>query len=185
MDTLELLAGAYASTGRTIDGIRPDQLHAPTPCHDWDVHAVLAHVIGATASLAATARRQPQPTLEGDPVGDDPAAAYAAVTADTYAAWQEPGALDGMVTLPIGVEVPATVAAGISFFDVLVHGWDLAKATGQDATLDPALAEAAIAVTAGLVTDDIRGVVGFGPAVEVAADASPTDRLVAFLGRQP
>lgn len=185
MDTLELLAGAYASTGQRVDAITPEQLHAPTPCPDWDVHAVLAHVIGATVGLTATARRQPASAPEGDPVGADPSATFAAVTADSLAAWGVPGALDGMVSLPVGFEVPATVAANISFFDTLVHGWDIAKATGQDAELDPQLAEAALGVCGLIVTDDLRPLVGFAPPVEVGADASPTDRLVAFLGRQP
>jgi uncharacterized protein (TIGR03086 family) len=110
-------------------------------------------------------------------------AAFAGASEKTLAAWRRRG-VDGTVTLPIGPEVPAAAAAGIASLDCLVHGWDLAKATGQDATLDPALAEAALVISRQIVTPEIRPA-AFAPAVEVGAAASPTDRLVAFLGRQP
>jgi uncharacterized protein (TIGR03086 family) len=183
MDILELVAGAYAFTGRTIDGIRDDQLHAPTPCADWDVHDVLAHVIGATALLAAAARRQPFPPGDLDPVGNDPAATFRAVSADALDAWRAPGALEGTVTLPAGFEVPAEVGAGITFFDSLVHGWDLARATGQDDRLDPELAEAALDIATGIVSEGLR-VSRFASAIDVAPDAPAAHRLLAFLGRQ-
>jgi uncharacterized protein (TIGR03086 family) len=184
MDILELIAGAYGYTGKTIDGIRDDQLHAPTPCAEWEVHDILAHVIGATAALAAAARREPLPSLDGDLVGDDPAATYEAVSSNSLKAWRTPGALDGTVTLPAGFEVPARVAAGITFFDSLVHGWDLARATGQDDTLDRELAEAALGIATGIVSEALR-VSRFAPAIEPASEASAADRLLAFLGRQP
>jgi uncharacterized protein (TIGR03086 family) len=67
-----------------------------------------------------------------------------------------------------------------------VHGWDLAKALNVDPTLDPALAAAALEVAKQIVTDDRRGPgKGFGPALAAPAGASPTDALVAFLGRRP
>jgi uncharacterized protein (TIGR03086 family) len=78
------------------------------------------------------------------------------------------------------------MAAGINAVDTLVHGWDLARATGQDSTLDAALATAALEFCRPAITDEIRAGRGaFAAIVPVADDASPTDRLVGFLGRQP
>jgi uncharacterized protein (TIGR03086 family) len=75
-------------------------------------------------------------------------------------------------------------ALGIAFADQLLHGWDLAKATGQDATMPAGLAEAAYAMVHGRFTDDQRKGV-FKPEVQVGADASAQDRLLAYTGRDP
>jgi len=73
---------------------------------------------------------------------------------------------------------------GIAFADQLLHGWDLAKATGQDTTMPPGLAEAAFQMINGKLTDDQRKA-SFKPEVEVGAEASPQDRFLAYSGRNP
>jgi uncharacterized protein (TIGR03086 family) len=73
----------------------------------------------------------------------------------------------------------------INLLDTATHSWDIARASGQDANLPDALAETVLAVCHGFVTDDIRKFAGFDPPVPVGADAGPTERLVAFLGREP
>ena len=85
-------------------------------------------------------------------------------------AWRTPGVLDATITLPFG-EVPGSVGASINFIDVLVHGWDLAKATSQDRRLEPHLAEPALTLARGIVNDQLRTAGAFGPEVGVAADA--------------
>ena len=75
--------------------------------------------------------------------------------------------------------------ASINFIDVLVHGWDLAKATSQDRRLEPHLTEPSLTLARGIVNDQLRTAGAFGPEVGVAADAPMGDRLVAFLGRTP
>jgi uncharacterized protein (TIGR03086 family) len=100
------------------------------------------------------------------------------------AAWHTPDTLDATITLPFG-DVPGSVAASINFVDVLVHGWDLARATGQHATLDSHLAEPALEISRNLVSDQLRAAGAFGPEVAASAGASTADRLVAFLGRNP
>jgi len=77
------------------------------------------------------------------------------------------------------------VAASINFVDVLVHGWDLARATGQDVELPPHLAEPALQFSRGLVNDELRGAGAFGPELLVPANTPASYRLVAFLGRTP
>jgi uncharacterized protein (TIGR03086 family) len=188
VEILEQLEGAFDSTGRIVAGIQPARLSAPTPCKKWDVGTVVAHATSVITRFRWTALRQSPPNEDGDygdPLADDFVGAYRAAAESTLAAWSRPQALEGTCRLPIGMEVPAPAAAGINTVDALVHGWDLASATGQDPTLDPALAAAALEFCTLAITDDIRGRGAFGTIVPVAEEASPTDRLVAFLGRQP
>jgi uncharacterized protein (TIGR03086 family) len=187
MDLRVLLAQAVASTGKTVGGVRPDQLGDPTPCAERDVRALLNHLIGVADTFSHVG--DGKPIRPPDPhrdyfQGDDYAAAYDAATAGMLAVWLAPGALEATITLPFG-EAPGSVGASINFVDVVVHGWDLARATGQDATVDPGLAEPALQVSRGLVSDEFRSAGAFGPEVPAGADASTADRLVAFLGRTP
>jgi uncharacterized protein (TIGR03086 family) len=189
MDIVDHLGGAFASTGRIVATVTPDGLRAPTPCAEWDVRALLNHATGVVAGFgAAASRTAPAAKAETEPdfVGTDPSAQFEQAAAATLAAWGQPGALDGTCVLTGGFELPAQVAARINFLDTLVHGWDLARALNVDPTLDPALATAALEVAKQIVTDDRRGPgKGFGPALAAPAGASPTDALVAFLGRRP
>lgn len=187
MDLPALLDQAVASTGEIVAGFRPDQLGDPTPCSEWDVRALLNHLIGVSEAFSHAA--EGEPITRPDPrteyfQGDGYTAAYDAATEDLLAAWRTPGALDATITLPFG-DVPGSVAASINFVDLLVHGWDLARATGQDPTFDPDLAEPALEVSRNLVSDEIRSAGAFGPEVAAPAGASEADRLVAFLGRNP
>lgn len=187
MDVVPLLEEAVASTGKVVAGVRPDQLANPTPCTQWDVRTLLDHVIGVAGAFShvgdGTRITPPDPevaTFEGDGY----AAAYDLATVALLEAWRTPGALDSMISMPIG-EVPGTVAARINLVDVLVHGWDLTRATGQDVELAPHLAEPALQFSRGLVNDDLRRAGAFGPEVLVAVNAPAGERLVAFLGRTP
>ncbi|MGH8984810.1 MAG: TIGR03086 family metal-binding protein [Acidimicrobiia bacterium] len=186
MDTLDALDRGFASTRTVVAQVRPEHLSLPTPCSEWDVRALLTHTIGVIDGFQATAAKLPSAGTDARPdVSDDPLGAYDKAASATLAAWREPGALDGETTLPIGFPVPAQVAAGINYCDCVVHGWDLRRALGVDSELEPELAEQALAVVSTVVTPDVRGAGAFGPEVPVAADASPTARLVGFLGRQP
>jgi uncharacterized protein (TIGR03086 family) len=186
VEILKQLECAFDTTGRIVAGVRPDQLSEPTPCKEWDVRTLLGHVTGVVTRFGSTARRESPPDQEPtDEIADDYAGAFRAAAESTLAAWASPGALDGTCRLPIGLELPATAAASINVVDTLVHGWDMASATGQSVTIDPALAAAALEFCQQAITDDIRNSGSFGPILPVADDAPPTDRLVGFLGRQP
>ena len=186
MDILDRLDGAFAATGRMIAAVTPGHMGDPTPCSEWDVRALLNHVTGVVTRFGAfAARSQPPGDAQTEWIGNDPAGAFDLAAKTTLTGWSQTGALEGSCSLPIG-EVPAHVAAGINFVDTLVHGWDLAKALGVDPTLDPAMAAAAMEICRMVINDDLRGPgKGFGPVVTVAPGATPTDELVAFLGRQP
>ncbi len=185
MDTIKLLDAAFASTGAIIASISPDDLDKPTPCTQWDVRTLVNHTTSVVARFGAAAARGEAPDMSTDWVGPDPGATFEQAATTTLAAWSQPGALEGTCQIRLG-ELPAEVAAGINFLDTLVHGWDLARALGRDVTLDPALATAGLGVARAVMTEQLRGPgKGFGPEVSVAAGASPSDQLVAFLGRQP
>lgn len=187
MDLPALLDETIASTGNVVAGIRAGQLDDPTPCSEWDVRALLNHVIGVAEVFSHVGEGKPinPPDPDADYfVGDGYAAAYDSATARMLAEWQKPGALDATITLPFG-DVLGSVGASICFIDVLVHGWDLAKATGQDARLAPNFAEPALELARGIVNDQVRQAGAFGPEVAVPANAAMGDRLVAFLGRTP
>jgi uncharacterized protein (TIGR03086 family) len=115
------------------------------------------------------------------PVESDLAAQFGSVADTTLAAWRAHG-LDGNVNIGAG-EMPVAAALSINLLDTGTHSWDLARATGQDATIPDALATTILACARNVVRDDIRSFAGFDPAVAVGADASPTTQLVAFLGR--
>jgi uncharacterized protein (TIGR03086 family) len=187
MDLIALLDEAVASTGNIVAGVRPDQLDDTTPCTEWNVRAVLNHLIGVNEVFSHVG--EGKPISPPDPstdhfTGDAYAAAYESAAARMVAAWRKPGTLDATITLPFG-DVPGSVAASINVVDTVVHGWDIARATGQDATLAPHLAEPALEMSRNLVGDEFRAAGAFGSEVAVPAGAPAGDRLVAFLGRTP
>jgi uncharacterized protein (TIGR03086 family) len=190
MEPFSAFEYAVASTAEVIKGMLPGQGDAPTPCTEWDVRALLSHVIGtlwlAEALFTDQAPRYPMAPggLPAAELGrDDPAAAYAEASAAALAAAGAGDALTRMHPTPLG-EMPGPVLAGFTTLDLAVHGWDLATATGQPADLDGRLAAHVLAFAEQAITPATRAP-RIGPALPVPADAPVTQRLVAFLGRQP
>jgi uncharacterized protein (TIGR03086 family) len=190
MELYEAFDRAVASTAGIVKTVRPDQADAPTPCTEWDVRDLLNHIIGtlwlSEALLSDHAPRHPMAPggLPGtDLAGQDPAAAYAEAAAAALTAASAGDTLTRVHTTPLG-DMPGPALAGFTTLDIVVHGWDLAQATGQPAALDDTLATHVLAFAEQAITPGSRAP-RIGPAVPVAADAPLTDRLVAFLGRQP
>lgn len=175
MEPLDLYAQASEWTAGLVRG-GADQLDQETPCDEWDVRTLVSHMIDTQNYFAAKARGQdaplPRPTPP-DLVGSDPVAAYDAARRDTLSAFGEPG----------GVE-KAGMGVGIAFSDALLHGWDLATATGQDTTMPDGMAQAAYDTIHGKFTPEQRKGV-FKPEVQVGDDATPQQRLLAYTGRNP
>jgi uncharacterized protein (TIGR03086 family) len=183
------LQRACDSTERVVERITPDQYSQPTPCTEWDVRALLNHVIG-TLALGEALQRDTMPAVGAAPgglpdtdlVGDDPLKAYRA-NAEALLRATSDEALTRTHQTPFG-EMPGSMLAGMVTLDVLVHGWDLAKATGQDTTLDDELAAHVLQFAQQTPSDEMRAP-RICPAIPVPGDATTTQRLVAFLGRRP
>jgi uncharacterized protein (TIGR03086 family) len=184
---VEMYERALARTEEIVAGTRREQFGDPTPCGDWNVRDLLNHIIGGCISVAAGATGKRVGFSEGpDHVAQDHVAAYKRASTDALAAFRAPGALDRTFTLRTG-DTPGSVALGLAVADAVVHGWDLAKATGQDGTFDDEVTGALYAMTTQMMAPKgpyPRGS-SFGDPVEVADDAPLTDRLVAYLGRDP
>jgi uncharacterized protein (TIGR03086 family) len=185
MDTLDALDHSFATTRSVVAQVHAEDLTRPTPCSEWDARALLEHMLESIDAFRAHAARTPAAETPTREVSDNVLEVYDEATSAALETWRAPGALDGEVTLGVGITIPAEVAAGISTADCLVHGWDLQRALGGDLEVDPELADHVLAISSAVVTPDFRGPATFGPEVTVGADASPTARLVGFLGRRP
>ena len=181
---------AVASTADVVKAAPADQMSARTPCTEWDVRALLNHVIGtlwlAAALLSDQAPRYPMAPgglPPGDLAGDDPAAAYAEAAAAALTAAAAGDALTRGHVTPLG-EMPGPALAGFTTLDIVVHGWDLATATGQPADLDARLAAHVLGFAEQAITPQTRAP-RIGPPLAIAPDAPVTHQLVAFLGRNP
>lgn len=181
-DPLALLDRALDQATRVVGGVRPEQMGLPTPCEEWDVRQLLAHMGGGLRRTIATVSGDSAASAAAEDVMDG--AAFGATARALLAAWRRPGALERTYHLPFG-EVPGPGYVGFGAMETVIHSWDLAKATGQLGALDPQLAE----VTLGMVKQRIpaeRGSgVPFNPPISVPEDAPAYDRLAAYLGRQP
>lgn len=184
-EMLALQARAITLAQRVIDDVEPGQMGAPTPCTEWDVRALLNHMVGLNRMVAALAVGGDPPDRGADLLGDDPKAAFADSARAADAALREEGALGRPFRMPFG-EVPGAVVAGMRAVDLLVHTWDLAKATGQPTALDPDFCQTALAMAqAHRGAGPRRPGSPFGPAVEIPDDVPVCDRFAAYLGRQP
>jgi uncharacterized protein (TIGR03086 family) len=186
---LTTMQRACASTEQILEGVTPAQYGLTTPCDGWDVRALMNHVLG-TLSLGTALLGDTRPAVNVAPgelpdvdlVGDDPIKAYRiGVEALLGAAGGD--ALARSHSTPLG-DMPGAMLGGFTTLDIAVHGWDLAKATGQDTTLDASLAEEVLGFARQTITDTTR-TPRIGPEVPVALDASVTDQLVGYLGRRP
>ena len=175
MDLLENFDRASAWTLEKVRGAG-DELDGPTPCVDWTVRDLLNHVLATQRYFVGAARGEdvsPPGPNPPDLLGDDPVEDFDRARSETLSVYGEDGVVER--TGP---------ALGIAFADQLLHGWDLARATGQDATMPDGLAEAAYEVVHGRFTDEQRKGI-FGPELPVADDASAQERLLAYVGRDP
>lgn len=187
MDLLDLFDRATEWTATKVAGAQ-DQLDANTPCDEWSVRRLLDHMLFAQQMFASGPSGGTIAPPAGPPpelVGNDPAGQYEEARKATVHAYSQPGVLEGTLKGSAG-DVPAAQILGIAFCDQLIHGWDLAKATGQDTTMPLDLASAALTMLNGRLPDEARGPgKNFKAAVSVPDDASDQDKLIAYCGRRP
>jgi uncharacterized protein (TIGR03086 family) len=187
-DPRELHQRAMAQTEAVVAAVRPDQLTLPTPCTEYDVRALLSHVVGGLNRNAVMGEGGDglavAPRADGVP-DDGWLAAYQTATARVRAAWADDAKLDALIEVPWG-KVPGRIAISGYVQEILTHGWDLARATGQPAELDPELASWVLAVAQRILPPEPRGgQIPFGPVVPVPPDVGVYAQLAGWLGRQP
>ncbi|WP_435593330.1 TIGR03086 family metal-binding protein [Nocardia sp. bgisy118] len=171
-----------------VAGISDDQLDAATPCVGSTVAALLDHVLALTEAFRQAATKEsvgrsvPPAVARDSKLPEDWRTRIAAQLKELVAAWREPGAWEGE-TEAGGVREAAIVMAVIALDEIVVHGWDLARATGQPFTCadsDAAILFEFLRETPSTGTPGL-----FGPVVEVPADASALDRVIGLTGRAP
>lgn len=177
-----------------LDGVTDDQLPARTPCVAYTVGDLLDHLMGLTIAFRNAAAK-----TTGAAASDESVPAPGVVSAanlhpewrrrlpmqldELVAAWRNPDAWEG-TTEAGGVSLPAAVAGRVAMNELVIHGWDLARATGQPFECDPHSTEVSFALLS--QSTDEEGEEGlFGPVVEVPADAPLIDRAVGLSGRAP
>ncbi|SDO46224.1 TIGR03086 family metal-binding protein [Geodermatophilus sp. DSM 45219] len=187
MGTIQWDLGAQAAeVARVVAGVRDDRLGEPTPCAGTPVAGLLAHLAGLAVAFRMAADKTPVPGQAPASPDDLPPDWRTRIPADLdalVAAWRRPSAWEGTAEAG-GVEMPAPVAAVVALDEVLVHGWDLAVATGQDYAADPASVAACTEFAAQAAAEGPTPGL-FGPPVPVPEDAPPLDRLLGLTGRDP
>jgi uncharacterized protein (TIGR03086 family) len=184
-----LMATAAAQTARAVTGAaeggtRKDHT---TPCADWDLRTLLNHTILWTSYSAE--RRAYGESVAEDLMGKDFTAdpgyaeAYQAQIAKAVAAWSDPEAWTRELGV-MGNTTPAGDVAAMLIMEMVLHGWDVARATGQDYQCDETLARAVLA-TVEAQGDMFRQYQGFAAVVPVPDDAATFDRVLALSGRDP
>ena len=181
MDPLTQLDEVGTLLGTVVGTIDEDQLDDPTPCAGFRVRDVLGHMIGG-ATMFAAAYRGEQASPPADPAAD-PLPQFGPALGGLVQAISAPGALERTVASPFG-DAPGADFARYVALDGLVHGWDLAQATGQPYAPSDALVAEVDSYAHAAVTPEMRATGAFGPPVEPPADADPMTRLAAFTGRQ-
>ena len=182
--TVQALEQAITSTRGVLAGVSADQLDSPTPCAQWKVSDLINHIVGAQHFFTAGVTGQPPSGDEPDFASGDYLGAFDAGAQASVAAFSADGVMEKMLTLPFG-PMPGAGFVGLAATDTFTHGWDLAKATGQDTALAPELAAQLLAGARQMIQPAFRSEEGtvFGPEQSAPADASNADQLAAFLGR--
>jgi uncharacterized protein (TIGR03086 family) len=180
----EALEQAIAATRSVLSGVKKTQLDDPTPCAAWNVSGLINHIVGGQHFFAAMVHGEPPAGGDTDFAATDFVSAFDAAAQAAVAAFNEPGAMEKILTLPFG-QMPGAAFAGIAATDTFTHGWDLAKATGQPTDFAPELAGQLLAGAKMFISPEIRGREGAPFAAEQPAPAGAcnADQLAAFLGR--
>jgi uncharacterized protein (TIGR03086 family) len=185
-DLVEMYGRAVEHFGRRVEAVG-DQWQAPTPDTEWDVRALVNHVLAenlwAPPLLDGMTIAEVGDRFDGDQLGDDPAGAWAAAASSSVASVAGEGALERTVHVSFG-DIPGREYVSQLVCDHLIHGWDLARAIGADEALDPDLVDFAYEFLAPQV-DGWRSAGVLGPRVDVPAGADRQSELLGLTGRDP
>ena len=187
MPNVQMAALAAGPFLDVVHGVTPDTVDAPTPCTDYSVRGLVNHLLFWGPSLEGAARKDAVPPpaeseAEVDLTVGDWAKALDAQTQRVVAAWSEPAAWAGTTQLGMPMELPADMIGAMVVGELVVHGWDLARATGQRAIWPEALLDWLL-VEAAKTAEQGREMGVYGARVHVG-DAAPTlHRLLGLTGR--
>jgi uncharacterized protein (TIGR03086 family) len=187
----QLIAPVLADLAAVVEGITPEQFSDPTPCPDFDVATLRAHVLGWTTYFGAALHDPEGKTTRPDPktfpAPDDPAEAAQVVRAAAaeIASAVDDGVADRPV-LMVESTMPGEMLLRMVLWEYLAHGSDLAKSTNQPWNPPVAAVQDSLDFGPNMLTDEYRGEgKDFGLVVPVPDDAPPLDRLLGFSGRDP
>lgn len=184
------LTRATEMLARVVVQIGDHQLTAPTPCRGAAVADLLDHLDGLCAAFTGAAKKDLDaggraPSADGSRLGTDWRTRIPDRLAKLAAAWRDEQAWTGM-TRAGGIDLPGEIAGKVAVNEIVVHGWDIATATGHAYACEPGLVQAASEFVQSAVAQNPNGSPGlFGPPVTVPANARPLDRLIALTGRDP
>ncbi|MBT2467725.1 TIGR03086 family protein [Streptomyces sp. ISL-66] len=171
-------------------GVPDGGLADPTPCPEYAVGDLLGHLAGLAVAFRDAARKDLGPTTDTAPGSAAPSLPASwrgelpRVLGELAEAWEDPAAWSGM-TRAGGVDLPGDIAGAVVIDELVVHGWDLARATGQQYAPDQSALQAAHAFLLAAAEDESRGGGIFGPVVPVRDGAPLLDRAVGLSGRDP
>ena len=187
------LGPAAKEMARLVNGVRDDQLGDPTPCPGYALGDLLQHVRGLAEAFTLAAHKEqppdgstPPPPGDASLLPDDWRGEIAEWLDRLVEAWADPAAWSG-ATWIAGFEAPAHAVGITAANELVAHGWDVARSSGQQLSLDEASLAPShefVSMMSGPGSDELRGD-AFGPAVPVPAGASLLDEVVAGNGRDP
>ena len=168
---------------RRVQGVGPDQWELPAPCDGWTARDVVAHLVEWVPGMFAGTwglTYGPLPSVQEDPAG-----AWAGLDRTLQAWLEDPELATSERDTPMGRTSFEAAFDMIATSDVLMHTWDLARATGQDEQLDPDEVHRLLEGMASMDDTAMRESGHYGPRVEVPEDADEQTQLIAFIGRRP
>ena len=176
------LAMALDATGQVISAIRDEQWSLSTPCPPWTVSDLVDHLVSGNHLFAEALGQTPASPRDPVPTVRSPLDAFQHSAEVLLDAFSQPNALGKLVTVPFGT-VPGAVALQLRVTEILVHGWDLARATAQPVAFPEDLSASALAFSRSKLSAIPSDRRPFAPPQPVADNASAIDRLAACLGR--
>ena len=186
-DIRVLIERALEQAAAAIAAIPPDLAGAATPCPEWDVRALVRHLVGQDLRNFIVSARGETVDWQAPPdeLGEDWAADFRAGAERLLAVWRATDP-DQPAAMPGGAQAPLRSRADQQVAELAMHTWDLVRATGQQAALDPVLAEHALNWSRQMLRPEFRGPDrAFGREVPVPADAPAYERLAGWFGRDP
>jgi uncharacterized protein (TIGR03086 family) len=186
-DPVELLVLANDEFARRLRLVGPDDWRRPTPCSEWDVRALVNHVVGANVRYELLSHGAPTEQVEAtrtvDHLGDAALASFVATADRVVACFREDGALQRIAHHATGDRTGRELLS-MRILDAAIHGWDLARAIGADETLDDDVVAFLLAYSADLDLGPQQRAFAFADA-DAPPNASPQEQLLHRLGRHP